>query len=48
MDEDSSSDFETDDIADFEPKKFDEKDFNKRLNQQKLSKHELDEMFLMD
>lgn len=43
-------DFETqdDNTRAFEPKKLDEKDFSKRLNQQKLSKFEMDEMFLTE
>ena len=32
----------------FEPRKLDEKDFSKKLNQSKLGKHEMDELFLLD
>jgi len=32
----------------FEPRKLDEKDFSKKLNQQKLGKHEMDELFLLE
>lgn len=47
---DDEFDFETkdDNTSSFEPKKLDEKDFSKRLNQQKLSKFEMDEMFLTE
>ena len=39
---------DTNEIEDFEPKEIDESEFSKKLNQQKLSRHELDEMFLLE
>jgi len=46
--DDCDHDTDDNDNIDFEPKKVDEETFSKRLNQQKLSKHELDELFLME
>ncbi|MBI4150131.1 hypothetical protein HY488_01875 [Candidatus Woesearchaeota archaeon] len=48
MGEDVNFETTDDDSPIFEPRKLDEKDFNKKLNQQKLSKHELDELFLIE
>jgi hypothetical protein len=42
-------DYESDDGISFEePKKVDEETFSKRLNQPKLNKHEMDDLFLME